>query len=419
MWPLIRKDLMRRWRSPASTLVMVAFPLFMSLAIGMVFGTGGNGQEFPRIRVLVENRDEGGFLADALVGALGQEQGQEYLEVEIVGEEGEALMEDGKASALVIIPEGFSTAIVERRPTALSIVRNPSEGIKPEIIVQGGELVAAYLDQGSRLLGGELGNLQEMIKADEMPASAKVGALAARVMDRIRDVESYLFPPLVGIGSAKEQDPDAGEDDPSGGGVFGYILVMTTVMALLFVATRSVGDLFEEKNSGMLRRQAATPLPVVQIITAKFLFSVVLGLLVMLILAGTGLVLGWITAPADPAAALLLGLAFNLAACGLVAVFIGLVRNEKQAGILSWLIVMGMSALGGSLTPVDQMPAAMQGLARFTLNHWAIDGFNRLMFDDANLQAVAGNILVLLVAGGVLTLAANLLLVRRFREMTS
>ena len=59
----------------------------------------------------------------------------------------------------------------------------------------------------------------------------------------------------------------------------------------------------------MLRRQAASPLPVSRIILAKFLFSVALGLVVMLTLAGTGLALGWISAPRDPLAALLLGLA--------------------------------------------------------------------------------------------------------------
>ena len=59
MWVLIRKDLMRRWRNPLATIVMIVFPLFMSLAIGSLGGNGGgNGTEFPRIKVLMQNNDD-------------------------------------------------------------------------------------------------------------------------------------------------------------------------------------------------------------------------------------------------------------------------------------------------------------------------------------------------------------------------
>ena len=87
MWVLIRKDLMRRWRSPLATIVMIVFPLFMSLAIGSL-GGGGGGSDFPRIKVLLQNKDEDGFLSNAIMGTAGQGEGQEYLELVQVGDEG-------------------------------------------------------------------------------------------------------------------------------------------------------------------------------------------------------------------------------------------------------------------------------------------------------------------------------------------
>ena len=415
MWPLIRKDLQRRRARPASTLVMVAFPLFMSLALGLVMGGGGGDDgKFPAIDILVENRDDG-FLAEALVGGLSSPQSEGYLRAREVGEEGRALMEKGKASALLTIPAGFTDAILDGKPSELRVMRNPSEGIKPEIVVQGAELVAAWLDLGSRLLGGELGELKSLIEAEEIPPAARVGALASRITDRMDAVQDVLFPPLVGVGSAKEK-ADADDGGFGAGDIFGYVLVMTSLMALLFVAVRSVTDLFEEQNSGMLRRQFVAPQPVWRIMTAKFLFSVVLGLLVMTILAVCGLVLGWIASPAHPEAAVLLLLAFNLAACAVVAVIVGLSRNEKQAGILSWLIVMGMSALGGSMVPLSQLPGGMRAVSDFTLNFWAIDGLTRVMYEGAGLGAVAVNLLVLAGAGVMLAVLAGALLTRRFRE---
>ena len=415
MWVLIRKDLLRSWRNPLATIVMIVFPLFMSLAIGSISG-GGGGSDFPRIKVLVQNNDEDGFLSNALLGALGQDEAQDYLEVVPVGDEGTAMMEAGKASAMVVLPDSFTQKILDRESTEIAVVRNPAEGIKPEIIAQGTDVVATYLDQGARLLSEELGIVSAMIEAENIPAAAKVGAVAAGMVDKIDGVEDYLFPPLVELGSVKESDD--GNDGP-GFNVFGYILIMTTVMALLFVATRSMGDIHEEQNSGMLRRQLATPVGIGLIMGAKTIFGVMFGVIVMVILGIIGLAIGWIAPPIDPWGALLLGTSFSLAACGFLALITSLVKTEKQAGIMGWLVIMGMSAVGGSMMPVSQMPAPMQAAAQFTINYWAIDGFTRLVYEGEGLGGVLRNILLLLTIGLVTASLAQVLLVRRFREMTS
>ena len=75
----------------------------------------------------------------------------------------------------------------------------------------------------------------------------------------------------VTIGSVKEVA--AGEKGGGTGDIFGFVLVMTTVMALLFTATRSVSDIHEEHNNGMLRRQLATPLDIGLVVGAKAVFG--------------------------------------------------------------------------------------------------------------------------------------------------
>jgi len=414
MWCLIKKDLHRRWRSPLSTVVMIVFPLFMSLAIGSI--SGGGGEEFPKIKVLVQNLDEEGFISNTIVGMLGQENSQEFLEVVVVGDEGPDMMENGEASAMVVIPDSFSVHVLERRPTTLTVVRNPAEGIKPEIIAQGAGVVATYLDQAARLLGEELGAIRSLIEADEVPEAAKVGAIAASVMLRIDGAQDYLFPPLLKVGTVKEADQD---DDGGGGSIYGYILIMTTVMALLFVATRSLGDLFEEHNNGMLRRQLATPLTMGLIVIAKIVFGVCFGVIVLTILAIIGLLLGWISPGVDPVGTLLLGLSFSFAACGVLALVTSLVKTEKQAGIANWLVVMGMSAIGGSMFPYENMPAAMQAMSRFTINYWAIDGFKELVYNGAGVGGIGNHLMILLVMGLVTNAVAQGLLVRRFKGLAS
>ena len=239
------------------------------------------------------------------------------------------------------------------------MIRNPAEGIKPEIVVQGADVVATYLDQGARLLGEELGIIKVMMEAENVPAAAKVGAVAAGITTKINGVEKYLFPPLVEVGSVKETEEE--EEKTGGGNVYGYVLIMTTVMALLFVATRSMGDIFEEANNGMLRRQLTTPLGIGLIVGAKTVFGVAFGVVVLVILGAIGLLLQWIVPPIDLLAAVLLGISFSLAACGFLALIMSLAKNEKQAGIMGWLVIMGMSAIGGSMMPVQNMPAPVAG----------------------------------------------------------
>jgi ABC-type transport system involved in multi-copper enzyme maturation permease subunit len=364
----------------------------------------------------VQNNDEDGFLSNALMGALGQSESQEFLEIVPVGDEGAAMMEAGKASAMVVLPDSFTQRVLDRRRTEISVVRNPAEGIKPEIIAQGADVVATYLDQAARLLSEEMGVLKVMLEAEKLPASAKVGVMAAGIMDKIDGVEVYLFPLLVEVGSVKESEDD--EDGP-GFNVFGYILIMTTVMALLFVATRSMGDIHEERNSGMLRRQLATPMGIGLIMGAKTIFGVMFGIIVMMILGVIGLAVGWISPPIDPLGALLLGASFSLAACGFLALITSLVKTEKQAGIMGWLVVMGMSAMGGSMMPISQMPAPLQAAAQFTINYWVIDGFTRLIYEGEGVGGIFRNILLLLTIGLITTGLAQTLLVRRYREMSS
>jgi ABC-2 type transport system permease protein len=413
MLVFIRKDLIRRWRSPAATLAMIAFPLFMSGMIGMVSGGGGSDEDqFPPIKILLEDRD-GGLLTEFLKGAMGREEVKKRLEVTVVGAEGRARMEKGDASALVIFPERFTDDLLAGRPAQIEVVRNPAEGISPEIVDQGVQALAAYLDQLQRLLGSELDNLRTLLDADQVPASATVGALAVAVNDRLRGLDRYLFPPLIRIESVKQAKAPV-EDRFN---VYGYILIMTTVMALLFVAARSVGDLFEERKSGMLRRQMASPADLRLIVGAKIVFGVVFGLLLLGLLAAIGLALRWLKPPIDIPASLLLGGTFSLAACGVLSLVFALVRTEKQAGILGWLVIMGMSALGGSMINIENMPPAMRSLSPFTLNYWVIDGFKQVVFGGAHPGDVANNVAILAGAGVATTLAGYGLLLRRSREM--
>ncbi len=402
---LILKDFVRRRRSPISTLVMLAFPFVMAGMIGMV--SGGGGAELPTIEVLVADL-EGGLLGQLLEKA-GTGSGEVPLVVTPVSlEEGQRRMARGEASALLVIPEGFTDDWLDGRPTRLRVVRNPAEGIKPEIVEQGVLVLATYLDVAAKVLGDDLDALRRMVEDDRVPTLAQVTGLAAAFHSRTLQAERWLFPPVVQIGSEKETG-----GDPIN--VFGYVLVMVSVMSVLFVAIRAVTDLYEDQRTGMLRRQLSTPLPIAWIVAAKIVFAVLFSVSVMAILVAAGAALGWFQSSFDGLGLFVHTLSFGLAAAGLMTLLVSLVRTEKQAGILSWIVVMVMSVLGGSMFPADQLPAFAQPFSRLTLNYWAVEGYLDLLVRGEGMGAALPRSVLLAVVGVITALVGQALLGRRLR----
>lgn len=403
---LIRKDLVRRWRSPISTVVMLIFPFMMAGLIGSI--SGGSGDSIPLTRLLLLDREDG-FLGGFLTNAGAPSDSQMQLEVEKVGEEGFERMEKGDASALLVIPENFTEDLLEGRDVTLQIVRNPTEGIKPEILEQGAHVIATYLDVAVKALGSELKQVDSLFELESAPSVMVITSFVGEFYQQMRKADRYLFPPVVKITSTKEAGKPIN--------VFGYVLVMVSVMSVLFVAIRAVTDLYEDKRTGMLRRQMSTPVSVSAIVGAKFVFAMVFGVVVMVILLVSGALFGWFQEAVPLGWVILHTLAFTFAAAGLMTVVVALVKTEKQAGILAWIVVMVMSVLGGSMFPAEQMPASMRELAVFTLNYHAIEGYLDLIARDGTVAGVLPRTGLLALSGVVLSAIGQPLMRRRLREV--
>jgi ABC-2 type transport system permease protein len=82
-------------------------------------------------------------------------------------------------------------------------------------------------------------------------------------------------------------------------------------------------------------------------------------------------------------------------------------RSRAQLGALSTILIMSMSAIGGSMFPRYFMPKAMQTAGLFTINGWAIDGFTKVFWRDMPVSALWPQVSVLLSIGVVLFLIAS------------
>jgi ABC-type multidrug transport system permease subunit len=94
-------------------------------------------------------------------------------------------------------------------------------------------------------------------------------------------------------------------------------------------------------------------------------------------------------------------------ACASLGILLASVcRTRKQLDGLSTILILVMSAIGGSMMPVVFMPAFVQKLSVGTVNYWAIDGFYDIYWRNLSFSAVLDNAGVLFGIAALLTAIA-------------
>lgn len=173
------------------------------------------------------------------------------------------------------------------------------------------------------------------------------------------------------------------------------------VMFILFGTTGAAGSLLQEKEEGTIRRLLSMPVSRASILGGKMTAGFLQALAQAIILFAVGhLVFGMWLGKDLPALALVI-LSTCVAATGLGMLLAALCRTRSQVTGISVLIVLAMSALGGSWWPLYIVPDWMQKVAHITLTAWAMDGFNALLTYGGNLSDVIIPVTVLLGMGAV------------------
>jgi ABC-2 type transport system permease protein len=179
------------------------------------------------------------------------------------------------------------------------------------------------------------------------------------------------------------------------------------VMFLLFTASNSAGALLEEAESGTLDRVLSSRVTMTTLLAGKLAFNTMLAfaqLAVMFLWAQAFFKLDLFThIPGFVIMALCT--AFAVAAFGMVLASI--CHTRAQLGALSTLVILMMSAIGGSMFPRFLMPPAMLKAGLFTINAWAIDGFTKVFWRDLPVSELWPQVGVLLAVGIALFLIAR------------
>jgi len=181
------------------------------------------------------------------------------------------------------------------------------------------------------------------------------------------------------------------------------------VMFLLFGAVGNSGTLLEEEENQTLDRLMCSELSMIQLLAGKWLLMTIVGVVqVTIMFAWAQLAFGVDLLGHLPGFAIMTVVTAG-AASSFALVLAALCRNRAQLNAVSVILILCMSALGGSMVPRYVMSETMQQIGKITFNAWALDGYIKVFWRGLPLGDLAPELAVLIATAIVLFGAARLL----------
>ncbi len=372
-WFIARKDIqymVRQWSTSLWLFVMpIVFFYFIGTAMsGLAVMTSG---ETP---LAVRVPDDAGFLADEVMRRL------EQYGFAITRPESDAAFDE--ASPRLAFPAKFTETVLDGTESVLELTHDES-GLTRDY----DELRA--------------GRASFTVLAD-LAAAEKDGRPATpESMAALDDASRGLSLKVVPAGERIETPMGLDQSIPG-------MMVMFTLLVLL---TSGASMLVQERNEGLLRRLASTPISRRELVLGKWIGKMILGAVQIgfAMLAGSVL-FGFDWGPSLPMI-LVVMLGWG-ALCASLGLWLGcVVRTEAQATGIGVLAANALAALGGCWWPIEITPEWVQTLQKLVPTGWTMDALHGLISFRAGAASALPHVAVLFVAAWVV----GRLAARRFR----
>jgi ABC-2 type transport system permease protein len=168
-----------------------------------------------------------------------------------------------------------------------------------------------------------------------------------------------------------------------------YYAGAVAMMFLLFSALTGASTYVEEQESGLLARISLGIGGAGVVIDGKFLFLTVQGFIQVTVV----FLVAWLAFDLDLPSAVIPWAATTLtasfAAAGLALAFVTLCETKKQAETIGQMLVLIVSAIGGSMVPRFLMPGEVQALGWVTPNTWALEAYASVFWRGESMPTLA------------------------------
>lgn len=184
------------------------------------------------------------------------------------------------------------------------------------------------------------------------------------------------------------------------------------VMFLLFGATSGGGVLLEERENQTLERLLSTQMTMDHLLLGKWFYLTMLGIVQVTVMFLWAQAVFGLDLIGHLDGFLMMTIVTSSSAASFGLFLATLCRTRGQLNGLSVVLVLTMSALGGSMVPRYVMSEQLQEVGLWTFNAWALDGYDKVFWRDLPPAELGPQLAVLMGTAIALLVTARLLAIR-------
>ena len=421
VWTILQVSFRRLKNNRSELLLTSVVPILFFSIFALIFGSRGtSGSSTPRIKVALADISHSPLTLRAV------ELLREQSSLRITDSQTALLHADSvESQSAQTVPPAIAEDLVRRGSVAAAIVFSPANNqpiastVQPPPQLPNIQLLSDSYDQvASQVLSALVQKAiltafsesqraeqeQAMKKREVQTASFVANAPASMELPSNYPSMSFPEPPrieCVDILGKKKANP-----------VIAMYAAGIAVMFLLFSATTASGSLLEERENSTLDRLLCSRLTMDQLLLGKWAYLTIIGILQMTLMFAWGSLVFGIELIAHLEGFLAMTLITAGASSSFALFLASLCKTRTQLGWVSTIVILSMSALGGSMVPRYLMSETMQRAGMLTFNAWALEGYNKIFWRELKLPDIELELGVLTLCGFCFIVAARLFAVR-------
>ena len=387
-------------RDRVAQALVFALPIIFFSIFASVFGNQGRDST-SRIRIAVVDEDRS-ELSGRIVKGL---QDEKSLRVRVTTDaEGtgapldraaaERLVRNGDLPVAVILPKGLGDTAAAFAPSAnaprVQLLADVSDPVAPQMVnglLQKVSMTAAP----DLMMQGGMKQFEQHAGALTPQQRAAVDAWLPQLRPSTGGSQGTGAVEAFGLGVDTVDVMRQGQTDS----LVSFYAAGVGVMFLLFSVAGASGALLDEVDTGTLDRVLSTRLGMNGLLAAKWLFLSMMGIAQLTVMFIWGRIAFGLDLEHHLPGFFVMTAFTSAAAAGFGLLLATIARTRAQLSGMSTIIILTMSALGGSMFPRFLMSETMQQFGLLTFNAWALDGYLKVFWRNAPIWALWPQVLVL------------------------
>lgn len=362
MWEIAKKDLLRLRKDKKALFLSFILPIILiSLFAAIYGGVDGKAESKPQA-ILISDLDSSALSAE-IISELKKEKALSIQMIDL--ETGKKEVIDGNTSALLCLYDGFADSVNVGKKAPMELFYDESKSM--EI----GLMQKALMSTIMSFIGqkGGKAHVQNFI-------NQKYADMPEEILEEINNDIETEFSDGGGSSSVSSEltvTPLAIKQGIRWGLI--QAVAGTLVMMLLFSMAGMGNSILEEKQEGTLKRLLFSPISASDFLYGKMIAALILAFVQISILLLFSYFVFGLDLFYHPFALFLMILTTAFACSGFGIFIASLGSSQRQVESISTIVIIIMSAIGGSMIPLFLMPAFLQKVAMVSINYWAIQGF--------------------------------------------